>query len=784
MQIECICAEKTDESIRQALKDLPKDLSAGFVRILQKAKQKGRCYQKDILKIVVGAYRPLQAAELRDALSVAPGDASWYPEKMINNIYTTLQCCGCLVVVDEEELTVRLIHQSVAQFLLEKTEESEGLHFTSGQAEDHLGQVTVTYLNYGTFEQRLSTNVVPKIHVGYTPDRIIESTLQSYGALGQIVTSLLQSKSQVDREVSRTLAISGAFSRKQQLEETFPLFQYASENWLHHTRAISSQSSVYTLWLKLLENPRFNDLPWVPDEIPPDDIIVDASRLIWRLAPRAIWAIYHSHLQLFSVELHSSRGLKAFCNVMPYLTALVDSSSLPNLSTLMSDRLLQILTLYRASSVVENLIQLKGFTFDQYWKFVWDMGLYDYTTARWLMSLSCFAKLDDSEQALVEISCENNNLHTVRSITMRGARVDIYQTAHPLVTLYQLGFHKPHVMAITRCLLCCRSGANVSVLSRDRLYKCLFWFSQSVNLQFFDPFETIAKLHSPQDRVKTVYRSFLTKVCRRGDYTMAQKLLPYVKPHEAPDFIQSLLPETLFARSPTRTRLVKLLLGIKQPLMGGLDRSIIRCVELRDWSSATRLANVLGYTRDISRRSDDPLFRSSCSGYPHFRSFIQSQELLEFCVDARDMDGITFVLDTVDLDIFRGYLDAIPIAHDRAFSNTTLLSLALPEPNPTSLHEFCEIVQTLNHILEKGLRSPSASFAISPTLHHAALELGLTLCDRILKRFILTAQLPCDPYQINEDSFRIFQIYATDFTTKIGLKIDALKLLEDLLNHL
>lgn len=128
LQIECICAEKTYESIRQALDDLPKDLSAGFVRILQKAKQKGRCYQKDILKIVVGAYRPLQAAELRDALSVAPGDASWYPEKMINNIYTTLQCCGCLVVVDEEELTVRLIHQSVAQFLLEETEESEGLH--------------------------------------------------------------------------------------------------------------------------------------------------------------------------------------------------------------------------------------------------------------------------------------------------------------------------------------------------------------------------------------------------------------------------------------------------------------------------------------------------------------------------------------------------------------------------------------------------------------------------------------------------------------------------------
>lgn len=91
------------------------------------------------------------------------------------------------------------------------------------------------------------------------------------------------------------------------------------------------------------------------------------------------------------------------------------------------------------------------------------------------MSLSCFAKLDDdSEQALLEIACANNDLHTIRSITMRGARVDIYETAHPLVTLYQLGFHKPHVIVIIRCLLCYWSGVNVSVLSRDRLYNCLF----------------------------------------------------------------------------------------------------------------------------------------------------------------------------------------------------------------------------------------------------------------------------------------------------------------------
>ena len=46
---------------------------------------------------------------MREALSVIPGDTTWAAAKLVNNVYSTLATCGCLVTVDEDELTVRLV---------------------------------------------------------------------------------------------------------------------------------------------------------------------------------------------------------------------------------------------------------------------------------------------------------------------------------------------------------------------------------------------------------------------------------------------------------------------------------------------------------------------------------------------------------------------------------------------------------------------------------------------------------------------------------------------------
>src|SRR5271156_4505788 len=179
LQIESLCAEKTDESIRQALSDLPKDLSETFSRILRRSEKSGKSYQRRILELVTVAHRPLTTEEIREALSVVPGDAVWNPARLLNDVYSTLTCCGSLITVDEEELTIRLVHHSVKQFLLSGFKDLTDITFTIDSANRKMADIIVTYLSYGIFETQLSTMVVPQIMTGSAPSRIIRSTIDS-----------------------------------------------------------------------------------------------------------------------------------------------------------------------------------------------------------------------------------------------------------------------------------------------------------------------------------------------------------------------------------------------------------------------------------------------------------------------------------------------------------------------------------------------------------------------------------------------------------------------------
>lgn len=72
LQIDSICNEETDDAILAALRDLPRDMPAVYDRILHKHSYSA--YSKKLLQIVSAACRPLTIWELREALSVTPGD--------------------------------------------------------------------------------------------------------------------------------------------------------------------------------------------------------------------------------------------------------------------------------------------------------------------------------------------------------------------------------------------------------------------------------------------------------------------------------------------------------------------------------------------------------------------------------------------------------------------------------------------------------------------------------------------------------------------------------------
>ena len=100
---------RIDEAIQDALADLPKDLSETFSQILHKSGGSGQSYQARILQLIIAASRPLTADELREALSVVPGDTIWTPSRLPNDVRSALACCGLsLLQISNEQFASRL----------------------------------------------------------------------------------------------------------------------------------------------------------------------------------------------------------------------------------------------------------------------------------------------------------------------------------------------------------------------------------------------------------------------------------------------------------------------------------------------------------------------------------------------------------------------------------------------------------------------------------------------------------------------------------------------------
>jgi hypothetical protein len=228
LQIQSLCAMKTDQAIRDAIADLPKDLSDTFSRILLRSEGLRKSYQRQILELITVARRPLTTEEPREALSVVPRDTIWNLPRLLNDVYSTLTCCGCLLIVDEEELTIRLVHHSVKQFLLSGFKDSTNMAFTIDSAERRMADIIITYLSYGIFETQLSTGVVPQIITGSAPSTIIRSTLDSSSTVRSLALKFLRSKKQPDHShnIAKTLAETSRLFSPRSVDE-FYFYSYA-----------------------------------------------------------------------------------------------------------------------------------------------------------------------------------------------------------------------------------------------------------------------------------------------------------------------------------------------------------------------------------------------------------------------------------------------------------------------------------------------------------------------------------------------------------------------------
>jgi ankyrin repeat domain-containing protein 50 len=143
---------------------------------------------------------------MQEVLSVVPGDRNWIPSRLLNDVYSALTCCGCLLIVDEEEFTVRFVHHSVKQYVLSGFNNTNNITFTVETAQRTMADIVVTYLGYGVFETELSRTKVPQVMIQSAPSSVINATMGSSSTISSLAMKLLKSRKQPDFDICKTLA--------------------------------------------------------------------------------------------------------------------------------------------------------------------------------------------------------------------------------------------------------------------------------------------------------------------------------------------------------------------------------------------------------------------------------------------------------------------------------------------------------------------------------------------------------------------------------------------------
>lgn len=526
--------------------------------------------------------------ELREALSVAPGDTNWKSHNQVNDIHHALTCCESLVIVAEEERTVHFVHQSVVQFLLDQRSPSKALHFDLAQASLGLGEVCLTYLNYGIFDQDLSTNVVPTIPAGVIPAKITRNTLTGKRSFGQIALMLLNLQSTDGPEIGKIMAETGRFHRQRQEAATFEFLRYASQHWLIHTAKIDPTHSAFSLWEGLLHNSKFDGLVWGPNRTHPDKLLVDEkSGNIWKLAPRVTWAISHSHLPLLLFELRSKRGLKALCSIIPYVRALVRAGDRFEVDAAMALKLFKVAVVGAADDIANLILRTHRASYDG--ETFLDPFLKHGDLARigWIISLKYFGTLVGLEAPIVEMACRARNLQILNIALSLGARVDLYGQ-NPLILLLN-EMRDPLDLALACRLL----EAGFPLKACEHMEKRLYWFlhyhalvNDHINV---DPCRAYSFGSSHDSISGATCQNLVGRACFNGNFQMVQKLLGdqgwgpplSIRVLISPVTLSLWMTNTLRTYSTERRKIVRFL----GKLVDSYPQGIIPTKKSDDWNS-------------------------------------------------------------------------------------------------------------------------------------------------------------------------------------------------------
>ncbi|KAF7343884.1 putative Ankyrin repeat domain-containing protein 50 [Mycena venus] len=147
LHIDSLTEKRTVKEIRDALNNMADDLNIAYDAIVDRINQQSQGDRKlawRTLSWVAHAKRPLRRSEIREALAVEPGTTELDPDNL-PDMDIVLSVCAGLVVINEEDDKVRLIHYTTELYL--QSPHVQARAFPHAQSD--LTMTCITYLSLG-----------------------------------------------------------------------------------------------------------------------------------------------------------------------------------------------------------------------------------------------------------------------------------------------------------------------------------------------------------------------------------------------------------------------------------------------------------------------------------------------------------------------------------------------------------------------------------------------------------------------------------------------------------
>ncbi|EXM16537.1 hypothetical protein FOTG_15184 [Fusarium oxysporum f. sp. vasinfectum 25433] len=261
LMLRQLCNQPNNERIREAIafKNLPRNLTEIFNRILDRtvSNEKDSIVQA-LIPWIVAAKQPLTLSQLEECCLIRPLQEYTIRDRYVNGIHFIDNWFQGLVEVDYETKTVHFIRACVQQFFLTASDEQafSNFHVRIQDADRHIGEICVTYLNFSDFKTTLARVRPPLPPIA--PDKICQEALSNewswprFLRLSQRIHGHKRRAADIDATIASCTRAPDA-TVKETIILDHPFLGYASAYWLSHSADFDQEHcQTWSLWKNML----------------------------------------------------------------------------------------------------------------------------------------------------------------------------------------------------------------------------------------------------------------------------------------------------------------------------------------------------------------------------------------------------------------------------------------------------------------------------------------------------------------------------------------------------